>query len=306
MALKIILIGATGQLGRALRLSLASAGVVIPLSRDQLDLTKLETLSGILTKIEPDVIVNAAAYTKVDEAECNLRLTRLINFEAVKIIADYAFHKNILLIHYSTDYVFDGLKTKAYTESDAENPLNVYGETKQQADQAIRNSGCRHLIFRISWVYSEYKTNFLDKIIQLLMTRQTLEVVNDQNGSPTNVHMIAAVTAECINKYVTFSQSERDRFQGLYNLSSDGQVSRYEFAKFIQKELKVFSDWSFVENRLIIPVSSEYFETAAKRPNYSVLNCKKIKKNFGISLANWEIQAAKYVRGVPLRKNDET
>jgi dTDP-4-dehydrorhamnose reductase len=223
---RILLIGKNGQVGWELQRTLAPLGNVIALDSAQLNLTQPDAIRTAISETAPDIIVNAAGYTKVDQAESELDLAMQINGVAPGIIAEEAAKLDALLVHYSTDYVFDGTKSTPYTEDDAPNPINTYGRTKLAGEQAITAVGGKHLILRTSWIYSARRENFVLAILRLARERKTLSVVDDQIGSPTWARALAAVTAAALQRQDRCADKSRT-----YHLSAEGHVSRCEFAE---------------------------------------------------------------------------
>ena len=272
------MLGGRGQLGFELQRSLVFLGKVLAPDRYLLDLTKKEIVEASLKKINPDLIVNAAAWTDVNAAEENEIIARRLNTDLSRQIAEYAFTNNTKVIHYSTDYVYPGGGTEPWDENSPTGPLNVYGQTKLEGDQAIQQSGCKHLIFRTSWVYSASGNNFMNKIITLAKSKKELDVVADQFGAPTTVRLIAQLTALSIKTELK---------TGLYNLSSRGETSWYNFAKDILA-LALQTGESFkLDPRNINPIVTSQFSTPARRPLNSRLTISKLEKALNIELPVW-------------------
>jgi dTDP-4-dehydrorhamnose reductase len=214
--MKILLLGANGQVGWELRRALSSKADVTACGRAEADLSQLDELREVLQRAKANIIVNAAAYTAVDKAETERDLAERVNHEAVAVLAAHAKQSDALLIHYSTDYVFDGAKPAPYLETDATNPLSVYGATKLRGEQAVQASGCHHIIFRTSWVYAARGQNFIKTMLRLAQERDELSVVADQTGAPTSAGLIAEVTAQAISHPV---------LSGTYHLAASGETS---------------------------------------------------------------------------------
>jgi len=239
-------------------------------------------------RVKPQVIVNAAAYTAVDQAEGEPELARAVNTLAAEIFAQEALKQDALLIHYSTDYVFDGVKKTPYKETDLTNPLNVYGCTKRDADMAIASSGVRHIIIRPSWIYGARGRNFLSTVMQQAAERPELRVVNDQVGAPTWCRVIADATAKIVSRVLGIEVgSERDKLSGVYHLSAAGETTRYGFAAAVLEHLRA---GGALTAQRIIPVGSDEYPGAARRPQYSVLSNAKIVDSFGVRFADWRLQ----------------
>jgi dTDP-4-dehydrorhamnose reductase len=280
--MKILLLGADGQVGWQLRRSLAPLGVVKACNRAVVNLENLAQIKSIIREYAPTVIVNAAAYTAVDKAEEEVNRATLINSTAVGIIAEEAKKLNALLVHYSTDYVFDGKKSNGYDENDLTNPLSIYGKTKLEGENKIIESSCNHLIFRTSWIYSTRGSNFIKTMIRLANEREELRIVSDQIGSPTSADFIADVTAHCI------VQSLNDKKYGVYNLTSSGEISWHGLAKFAINELqKTGINFKTIPNN-IIPITTEEYPLPAERPKCSELNTNKLQKTFKLNVPEWQ------------------
>lgn len=281
--MRILLFGASGQVGWELNKLINKSHEVILPNRKEADFAHPTKLINVVKQIKPDIIINAAAYTLVDKAEDNANLAQKINSDAVYELANIARKYNLWLIHYSTDYVFDGLKAIAYTETDIANPLNIYGKTKLLGDLHIENSGCKYLIFRTSWVYSSRRTNFIKKITNLLTTQGEIKVVHDQIGTPTDAALIANVTIKAIN---CLDDVQSNINSGVYNLSSAGKTSFYGIATYVlDRLLQQQKDYIFGK---IIPVSTSELQLKALRPLNSLLNCKKLCDTFKTELPCWE------------------
>ncbi len=281
---KILLIGKNGQVGWELQRALAKLGELHATDSSQLNLTDTQQLRATLRNIAPDIIVNAAAYTAVDQAEAEPELAMAINGIAPGVMAEEAKRLNALLIHYSTDYVFDGSKMGAYTEQDTPNPLSVYGKTKLHGEQAIQNSVCRHLIFRTSWVYGKRGKNFMLTLLRLAQQNTPLRIVNDQIGAPTPGIIIAKATARVL-QHPGF-----EKMSGLYHLSAAGQTSWYGFARAIFARAVQAGELSSLPD--IAAIAAAEYPTAAQRPANSVLSNEKFLQTFGFTLPDWETALA--------------
>jgi dTDP-4-dehydrorhamnose reductase len=268
--LRILLTGRNGQVGWELQKTLAPLGELTALGRAELDLRDAARIGEAVRAANPDVIVNAAAYTAVDKAESEGDLAFAVNAVAPGILAEEARRSGTLLVHYSTDYVFDGSKPTPYVEDDAPNPLNVYGASKLAGERAIAASGCRHLILRTSWVYGPRGSNFLLTILRVARERPELRVVDDQIGAPTSSRAIARATAQVL----------RPGAHGTYHISAAGQVSWCGFARAILARVGVATP--------VVPIRSEDYPTAAKRPRNSLLENSRLRADFGVALAPWE------------------
>ena len=283
--MKILLLGSKGQLGQDLQRSLSTISSVISLDKKDGNLLHTENLIENIDAINPDLIVNAAAYTAVDRAEDEKDIALETNFKAVKEISKYCFQKNKILIHFSTDYVYDGRSKNQLSENDKTKPINYYGHTKLLGDLAILNSGCKHLIFRISWVYSPHGNNFPNTIIKLCSNNDSVKIVNDQFGSPTSTKFIADTVSECINRKINKGVGNF----GLYNLTPNGTISWYDFALEIIKHEEIKGKSFLCPSHKIQPISSKEFPTKALRPTYSKLSTNKIQKDYSIDIHDWSI-----------------
>jgi len=278
----ILLLGKNGQIGWELQRTLPTLGQVVALGRDRLDLADAIALRRTVREVRPDIIVNAAAYTAVDRAEEEAALAMAVNGIAPGILAEEAARLKALLVHYSTDYVFDGTGTAPYREEDRPNPLNVYGRSKLAGEEAIRASGAPHLIFRTSWVYGLRGKNFLLTMLRLAREQEELRIVNDQVGTPNWCGMAAEVTTMVLREY---RAREDSSLAGTYHLSAEGKASWYDFARAIlsadpRKEEQVC--------RRIIPIATAQYPTPARRPLYSVLDNRKIKSTFNLKMERWD------------------
>ena len=278
---KILLFGKVGQVGWELRRTLAPLGQLVCVDFPEVDLTKPDSIRGWIRDTAPDLIINAAAYTAVDKAETDTALATAINAEAPGLMAEEARQRGALLVHYSTDYVFDGAKTTPYVEEDAPNPLGAYGRTKLAGDTAIRQVGGRHLIFRLCWVYGTRGSNFLLTMQRLAREREQLRVVHDQIGCPTGSRLIAETTALSLQQVRT--SGDTDRFTGTYHLCCAGQTSWHGFASAIIAKLPAAER----KCREIAAVPSTEYPTPTKRPAYSVMSCGKLHRTFGLTLPDW-------------------
>jgi len=290
MKLKILLIGENGQVGWELRRTLLTLGDVIATDSKVINLADPDAIRFTVREIKPHLIVNAAAYTKVDKAEEAPALAMAINGVAPGILAEEAKRLNAAIVHYSTDYVFDGKGSpKSYIETDPPNPLNVYGKTKLAGDLAIQAVDVPHLIFRTGWVYGVRGKNFLLTILRLAKERKEIKIVNDQIGVPTWSRMIAEATAQILVKIgfpPTSFSSRLTEVSGLYNLTSSGQTSWYDFAVSIVKRMECDPSLQ------LIPIATTEYPLPAKRPVFSKLDCGKIEHAFGLSMPNWETSLA--------------
>ncbi len=282
--MKILLLGKNGQVGSELQISLASLGELTAWDRSDLDLSNPDSIREKIRALRPNIIVNAVAYTAVDKAESEPDLAMAVNGAAPGILAEEAARLDALLVHYSTDYVFDGAKSSPYTEQDAPNPLNVYGRSKLAGEQAICAQAPRFLIFRTSWVYDAHGKNFLTTIKRAGAQRPELTIVNDQIGAPTWSREIAKATAQIIGHYL--ERPDQKQISGIYNLTAQGQTSWFDFAQ-AAAEQGLFAGIDHPPTLRAIP-STEY-PTPTKRPMYSVLSNAKLLEQFGVQLPDWKV-----------------
>jgi dTDP-4-dehydrorhamnose reductase len=283
---KILLTGSTGQVGWELARTLLPVGEIIALDRNQADLADTGALRAIVQQYKPDVIVNPAAYTAVDKAETERELAFLINAEAPGVLAEEAKKIGALLVHYSTDYVFDGTKDAPYIETDSTNPSNVYGQSKLAGEQAIQSVAGDYLILRTSWVYASRGNNFLKTILRLAAEREELKIVADQIGSPTWARLIAESTAHIIRQSILERQSNCFHSDA-YHLTSSGETSWHGFA---QKIVDIVREQGKVElkNRAIHPIPTTDYPLPAKRPTNSRLSNDRLEQHFGLTLPSWD------------------
>ena len=285
----ILLLGANGQVGWELRRALAPLGPVRALERAEADLADPDALSRAVRETAPSLIVNAAAYTAVDRAEEDEALARTINADAPGLLAEEAKRLGIALVHYSTDYVFDGVGELPAMESDLTDPLNAYGRTKLAGEAVIRDSGCAHLILRTSWVYSMRGANFLLTVRRLAGELEEMRIVADQTGAPTWARGIAGATAlilaRCGAPADTGILAEKG---GIYNLTASGETTWHGFAEAIVEWLRATGQP--VRCKKVHPISTSDYPTPAKRPANSLLDCTKLRETFGITIPDWRDQ----------------
>jgi len=279
---RILLLGNRGQVGWELQRTLAPLGEVHGLDYPEIDLANAEVLEDLVQGCQPQLIVNAAAYTAVDKAESEPERARRINAEAPARLAELARKLGAWLVHYSTDYVYDGNKQTPYVEEDPPAPLNVYGQTKLEGDQSIQASGCAHLIFRLCWVYGTRGQNFLRTILRLAREQETLRVVSDQIGSPTWSRWIAEATALVVQQVL--AQPDPTRFSGLYHLRAAGHTSWHGFASRIVEWMPAAER----KCREVVAIRTEEYPTPARRPRWSVMSCEKLWRTFRVALPDWE------------------
>jgi dTDP-4-dehydrorhamnose reductase len=292
--MKILLTGKDGQVGFALDKKLASLGEVIATNRDMLDLANPQAIRAFIDKTLPDIIINPAAYTKVDQAESEPELASQINAVAPKVLAEKASELDIPIIHFSTDYVFDGLKHEPYLENDEVNPQSVYGQTKWQGEEKVRQYK-KHIILRTSWVFSSNGQNFLKTIMKLIQEKTSLNIVSDQMGTPTSSEALADVTYKIVK--VIFNDPNFKDF-GTYHMTLDNETNWYRYACFITDEAKRLGLQTLMTSKDIKPISSDAYPTLAKRPMNSRLDTAKIKKTFMLELPHWEEEVKKVLKEI--------
>ena len=282
--MRILVTGGAGQVGWELRRTLAIFGEVVAPPRDVLDLASADSIVAAVRGVRPNLIVNAAAYTAVDKAESEPDLAMQINGYAPRILAEEAHRQNTALIHYSTDYVFDGRKAEPYREDDETAPTNAYGRTKLAGEHAVMAARAAHLVFRTSWVYGSRGRNFLLTMLRLAKERKELKVVDDQFGAPTSARLIAEATAAAIASNFVDRRLDLDRFRqmgGLYHLTAAGRTTWYGFAQAILKGQTGVAK--------VLPIPTSGYPTPAPRPQNSVLDNSKLERQFGFALPDWEV-----------------
>jgi dTDP-4-dehydrorhamnose reductase len=298
--LRILLAGKNGQLGAELRALLPRLGEVVGFDRQELDLLNPDHIRRTIREVRPTAIVNAAAYTAVDRAETDELQARIINVDAPALMAEEAKRIGAVLVHYSTDYVFDGSQDRPYRETDLPNPINVYGTTKLAGEEAIRAVGFPHLIFRTGWVYGTQGRNFLLTILRLATEREELKVVRDQFGAPTWSREVAKGTVRVLEQLPQYRQEAGSRWGGTYHMSAGGKTTWFEFAEaIVAKALRTshrvtwFADATGgrpLAVRRITPIATEQYPTPARRPVYSVLANSRLLEMFGLELPVWKAQ----------------
>ncbi|MCP2051728.1 UNVERIFIED_ORG: dTDP-4-dehydrorhamnose reductase [Pseudomonas fluorescens] len=285
--MKILLLGKNGQVGWELQRSLAPLGQVLALdskSQDYCgDLNDLQGLAATVQRFAPDVIVNAAAYTAVDKAESEPAQALRVNAEAPAVLAAEALKLNALLVHYSTDYVFAGTGDTPWLESDPVGPLSVYGSTKLQGEQAILASGCAHLIFRTSWVYAARGNNFAKTMLRLARERDSLNVIDDQFGTPTGADLLADITAHAIR-----TLGSNPQLSGVYHLAAAGETTWHRYARFVLEQAQAAGVQLKVEPAKVGAITTAAYPTPAQRPGNSRLNTQKLQNAFSLRLPQWQ------------------
>ena len=282
--MKILLLGATGQIGNALRRTLLPLGSIVAPARPQADLADRDSLQAVLRTQAPDLIVNAAAYNAVDAAQADPAPAQRVNAEAVTILAAYARTSGALLVHYSTDYVFDGTKPAAYLETDAPHPLNEYGRSKLAGEQAIQASGCRALILRTSWIYAVHGGNFVKTVLHLARQRDELRVVADQVGAPTSAELVADVTALALAAHRRQALPD-----GLYHLSAAGSATWHELACRTVRQAHQQGMALRLRPEHIHAIATQDYPLPAPRPHNSRLDTQRLSAALGLALPDWTV-----------------
>ena len=299
----VLLLGKDGQVGWQLQRSLAPHGPVVACGRAECDLGDLDRLRRVLREVRPSVIVNAAAYTAVDKAESEPELAQRINAEAPAILAAEAAASGALLVHYSTDYVYDGSKTTPWVESDPTGPLGVYGRSKLAGEEAIRAAGCRSLVFRTSWVFGARGGNFVKTILRLARDKESLNVVDDQVGSPTPAALIATVSG------VTLAMLRRGALleageSRLYHLAAARPVSWHEFARTIVGLAGAMPGFDLrLKPEAIRAIGTADYPTPARRPANSRLDCSRLENDFGLQMPDWQPYLERMLQLLALKQN---
>jgi len=298
MSLRLLVTGANGQVGWHLQRTLAPMGEVMAIDIQEVDLTDLNAVSRTVRDFAPDIVVNAAAYTAVDKAESEPELARAINVAAPGKIAEECVRTGALLVHYSTDYVYDGSKPSPYEEGDATGPLSAYGRTKLEGDQAIMASGCAHIILRTTWVYDIRGKNFLRTVLRLAREKEELRMVGDQYGAPTWARSLAESTTIILARLLERKSSTKSWQSGLFHLTASGTTSWAGFAQAILEDYEDLLDWPAetgefggeLKAKRVVAITTEQYQTPARRPRNSVLSNAKIQAAFGIALPDWRAQ----------------
>jgi dTDP-4-dehydrorhamnose reductase len=292
--MKILLTGSNGQVGFELQKKLNALGDVIATNREELDLTNPDALRQFIDQTRPDIIINPAAYTAVDKAESEPELAYKINVTAPEVLAGKARELDVPLVHFSTDYVFDGLKKGAYVETDPTNPQSVYGKTKCEGEEKVRTHA-KHIILRTSWVFGVHGNNFLKTMLRLIQEKDSLNIVGDQWGSPASATILADVTFKVVD---TIFKNKNFNDYGTYHVTSEGETNWFDYASLIASELiKLDTNIKCGPDQIRSILTSEY-PTPAKRPLNSRLNTDKLKKTFMLELPQWESEVKKVLREV--------
>ena len=281
---RILIVGNAGQLGRELERIFAGVGPMVAVDRESVDLAEADQTRALVSRAAPDLILNAAAYTAVDRAESERDLAYAINEQAPRVLAQEALQRSALLVHYSTDYVFDGSKPEPWIETDAPNPLNVYGASKLAGERAVANIGGKYLIFRTSWVYGPHGNNFLLTMLRLARERDRLSIVDDQVGAPTTSIALARATHAIVTGILAGRIGAPQDWAGLYHMTCAGATSWFGFAQAIFTRAAVLG----VKAPALTPIATKDYPTPAARPRNSVLSNAKLRARFGVELPPWE------------------
>ena len=292
--MKILLTGKNGQVGFELAKKLSTLGEVIATDREEFDLTNTDAIRIFIDQTKPDIIINPAAYTAVDKAESEPEMAYQINVTAPEVLAEKASELNIPLIHFSTDYVFDGLKKEAYVETDKTNPQSIYGKTKCEGEEKVRHHS-KHIILRTSWVLGSHGNNFLKTMLRLIMEKESLNIVGDQWGSPASSSMLADVTFKIVD---TIFKNKNFNDFGTYHLTNEGETNWHAYASFIASEAIQLGLKTKCEPNHIRSIRTSEYPTAAKRPLNSRLHTDKLKKTFMLELPHWESEVKKVLREI--------
>lgn len=298
--MRIVLLGRTGQVGRELERTLPAVGGVAAFDRAGADLERPDAVADLVLGLRPDVVVNAAAYTAVDRAESEPDRARLVNATAVAALAAACRRVDALLVHYSTDYVFDGTQGGPHTETDRPAPLGVYGATKLAGERGLAAAGCRHLVFRTSWVYAAHGANFVRTILRLAGEREELAVVDDQTGAPTSAPLIADVTAAALAR----AAAGGGLADGVYHLAPRGAVTWCGFARHVVEMARGLGMPLVLEPERVRPIPTSAYPTAARRPANSLLCTAKLEAALGRTLPAWQDDAAPVLAALAAGRSD--
>jgi len=283
---RILITGRAGQLGQELQRVFRNSGSIVAVDREEADLADPDQIRALVRYAAPDVILNAAAYTAVDRAEEEIEQAQALNARAPRILAEEALARNALLVHYSTDYVFDGSKSLPWTEEDAPSPLNVYGITKLEGEQAIQQTGGRYLIFRTSWIYGHHGQNFLLTMLRLACERERLTIVDDQFGAPTSSIALARATHSIVTEVLAGCFGDTEKWAGLYQMTCAGSTSWFGFAQALFARASARLGIKAPE---IVPIDSAEYPAKVRRPRNSVLSNERLHERFGVQLPDWQI-----------------
>ena len=282
---KILVTGMKGQVGFELMKTLAPLGKVIGVDVNECDLAQSAMIDALLDRVKPDIIINPAAYTAVDKAESEPTVAHAVNAQAPKTLARQASRRNIPIIHFSTDYIFDGEKDGPYLEDDPANPKSVYGKTKWLGEEAVRSNAAKHVILRTSWVFGAHGVNFLKTMLKLSKERDKMSVVSDQVGAPTSARLLAEVTAEIVKQLL---QEFSYRKYGTYHLVAEGETSWHGYAKYVVERANAMGLETKLDPKSIKPIKTKDVPLPAPRPANSRLDTTKVRETFGITLPAWQ------------------
>lgn len=295
---KILLVGSSGQLGQALSNTFDELCELHELNRPRYDFNDKDHLKELIFHLKPDIIINASGFTQVDLAEKNRLEAFRVNSEGPKLLSEISRELDSLLVHFSTDYVFDGLKKKPYLERDECKPLNVYGESKRSGEIAILDSGCKNIILRTSWVYSHLRRNFLLTILKLAKSKSSIRVVDDQFGSPTSTEQISLITLELVKLYLEGQKLKL----GLFHFSALGKTNWYGFAKEIIIQAEKFNFSLTLSHENIIPVTSKEYSSSALRPKNSLLDIRKLRTYLEVDPLKWQSALTSIIERIDIKK----
>ena len=299
--MKILVTGKNGQVGHELMRTLAPLGQVIGVDVKECDLAQSAAIDALLERVKPDIIINPAAYTEVDKAESEPSKAHAVNAQAPKLLARYAARHNIPIIHFSTDYVFDGKKDGAYLEDDEPNPKSVYGKTKWLGEEAVRKMAAKHIIIRTSWVFGSHGVNFLKTMLKLATERDRLSVVSDQFGAPTSARMLAEAVAQIVTE---LGEPGSYRKYGTYHVAARGEASWHGYAQVVvEKAIKLGLDVK-ISPKEIKPILSRDYPMPAPRPANSRLDTTKVSMVFSVSLPKWQDEVERVLKELVKEKSD--
>ena len=302
--MKILVTGKNGQVGHELMRSLAPLGQVVGVDVKECDLAQSGAIDALLERVRPDIIVNPAAYTEVDKAESEPTIAHAVNAQAPKLLARYASRHNIPIIHFSTDYVFDGKKDLAYVEEDEANPKSVYGKTKWLGEEAVRKMAAKHIIIRTSWVFGSHGVNFLKTMLKLAQERDRLSVVSDQFGAPTSARLLADAVAQIVTE---LGEPGSYRKYGTYHVAARGETSWHGYAKVVVEKAIKHGMVIKINPKEIKPISSREYPMPAPRPSNSRLDTTKVSTVFSVSLHKWQDEVEKVIQElVKVKSNAES
>jgi len=301
--MKILLLGKNGQVGRELLQTLAPHYPVVAPDRGTADLEEPDSLVRTVRTAAADIIINAAGYTAVDRAETEPERAFRVNRDAVRTLATCARETGACLIHFSTDYVFDGRKGAPYVEDDAPNPLNVYGQSKLAGEEAVRASGCRHLVFRTSWVFASHGQNFVKTILKLAAERTDLQIVADQRGTPTGARLIADVARRAVER-IEDGQGLEPSVTGTYHLCAAGATTWHEYAQHIVREAVRLGCEVAVGAEGILPIRTEDYPQAARRPQDARLDTRKLRSWLDMAMEPWQSEVTRVVADLTANRTD--